>query len=69
MSEWESRGVVKDERSEIRRNAEENKSGCELLSACPVFIDFHQQLKFYCLIHQCYSIFRYFLCYKMLALF
>lgn len=31
MLEWESRGVVRDERSGIRRNAGENKSGYELL--------------------------------------
>lgn len=60
--EWESRGVVRDERSEIRRNADENKSGCELLSTCSVFIDFHWQLKSYCLIHQCYSVSHYVLC-------
>lgn len=31
MLEWESRGVVRDERSGVRRNAGENKSGYELL--------------------------------------
>lgn len=35
MLEWGSRGVVRGERSEIRSDAEENQSGCELLSTCP----------------------------------
>lgn len=44
-SEWESRGVVRDERGEIRSSAAENESGCELLSTCPLFIDFSLAIK------------------------
>lgn len=35
-SEWESRSVVRDERSDNRNNKEENRNGCELLSTCSV---------------------------------
>lgn len=70
VSEWESRGVVRDERSDIRNNKEENKSGCELLSTCSVCsLIFPWQLKCDCLIHQYYSVFHYGLAYKMLSQF